>query len=208
MTTPFDPTARPDPDSRPDPAAPDDLDGHTLDELADYLASGRTPRDPSIEASPGCLLALEAMEHLHLLSWDALEREAAEDPGRDDAWIEGLLTAIRDEIRPGRDIPIADPDADTVLSITEAAVRGLIRGVADALPHVLVSRTEFEGELATPGAPVTVSITAAAEFGHPMDELAEALRAATSAALATHTELVVERIDITFDDVYRRRSDD
>ena len=41
-------------DVRPD----DDLDGHTFDELAEYLDRDRTPRDPDIESSAACRLAL------------------------------------------------------------------------------------------------------------------------------------------------------
>ncbi|WP_440711337.1 hypothetical protein [Herbiconiux sp. YIM B11900] len=198
MTTPSDDDAR---------LEPDDLDGHTLEELADYLAHGRSPRNPGIEGSAGCRLALDAMEHLQHLSWDALEHEARADPHRDDAWITQLLDTIKDEIRPGRDIPVHDPDPNTTLTLTEAAVRGLIRITADALPHVLVSRTEFDGDLSSPGAPVSVAITAAAEFGHPIEVLSAQLRDATLTALTEHTELVIDRIDVTFDDVYQGRTD-
>ena len=57
-------TDPPDGPARPD-ADPADLDGHTIDELGEYLDRGRIPFDPSIEASPGCQLALQSMERLH-----------------------------------------------------------------------------------------------------------------------------------------------
>jgi hypothetical protein len=182
----------------------DELDGHTLEELSDYLESGRTPRDPSIENSAACRLALDDLARLRQLTSAALQREADRDPTRDDPWIAGLLEAIKDEIRPGRDIPIADDDPTTSLSVTEAAVRGLLRASSDALPHVIVGRTEIHGEVETAGAPVTVSVTAAAEYGHPLPALVEELRRVVGEALAVHTEIVVERIDITIDDVFRR----
>ncbi|MCS5720649.1 hypothetical protein N1028_03855 [Herbiconiux sp. CPCC 203407] len=182
----------------------DDLDGHTLEELSDYLESGRTPRDPGIENSAACRLALEGLARLRALSLDALQREADRDPTRDDGWIAGLLDIIKDEIRPGRDIPISDPDAMTSLSVTEAAVRGLVRAAADALPSVIIGRTEIEGDVSTPGAPVRVRITAAAEYGHALPPLVEELRRVVAEALAEHTELVIDQIDVTIDDVYRR----
>lgn len=46
----------------------DNLDGHSIEELSDYLDSGRTPRNRSIEASPGCQSALQAMERLRDLA--------------------------------------------------------------------------------------------------------------------------------------------
>ena len=39
----------------------EDLDGHTIEELSDYLDAGRTPVDASIEGSPGCRIALDAL---------------------------------------------------------------------------------------------------------------------------------------------------
>ena len=40
---------------------PDDLDGHTIDELADYLDAGMQPADPSIDDSAACQNALAAI---------------------------------------------------------------------------------------------------------------------------------------------------
>ena len=47
---------------------PEDLDGHSIDELTDYLERGRTPADPSIEGSPACRNALRALERLRDLA--------------------------------------------------------------------------------------------------------------------------------------------
>ena len=57
---------------------PTDLDGHTLDELTDYLDAGRQPADRSIDESPGCQLALDALERLQGLGAELIAAEAKE----------------------------------------------------------------------------------------------------------------------------------
>ena len=101
------------------PVPEDDLDGHTMEELGAYLDRGRTPRDPAIEASPACRLALSGMQRLRELSWDAMQHRADAEPDRDSVWISGLLETIRSEVRAGRDVPVAHPDPLLRLTITE-----------------------------------------------------------------------------------------
>ncbi|ARC58368.1 hypothetical protein AS850_14880 [Frondihabitans sp. 762G35] len=187
-------------------ALPDDgLDGHTMDELADYLDRGRTPYDASIEGSAACRLALSGMTRLSELTADALANQATRDPARDEPWIARLLEAIRDEIRPGRDVPISHPDPALRLTLTEAAVRGLVRRTGDATGGVIVGRCSLDGEVATPGEVVRVDVTCAIEFGLPLDATVDLLRDRIREALVQHTELVVGDIDITVDDIYPRR---
>ena len=38
-----------------------DLDGHSIEELSDYLDAGRQPRNESIESSAGCQIALDSL---------------------------------------------------------------------------------------------------------------------------------------------------
>lgn len=86
------------------------VDGVTLEELGDYLDRGRVPRDPRVEGSPACRLALQALESVADLSRESFEREAAREPHRDDAWISGLLDQVRREVVEGRTVPVHDPD--------------------------------------------------------------------------------------------------
>lgn len=180
----------------------DDLDGHTMEELGDYLDRDRTPTDPSIENSAACRLALSGMTRIRELSREALERESRRDPGRDDTWIAGLLDTIKAEITSGRDIPVSDPDPTIRLTLTEAAVRGMIRRAGDTLGGVIMGRCTLDGDVTTPGAVIRIDVTASLEYGRSADATADRLRERIAYALETHTELVLGAIDITFDDVY------
>jgi len=195
-------------DSAPEGDVPDDdLDGHTLEELSEYLDRGRTPVDPSIEGSAACRLALANLTRLTELSAGALRRRADEEPDRDEVWIAGLLDAIRSEVRSGRDVPIRHPDPTLRLALTEAAVRGMIRRAGDTMGGVIMGRCTLDGEVATPGAVIRIDVTFALEFGIPVATVADRLRERIRYALERHTELVVGAIDVTVDDVYPSRED-
>jgi uncharacterized alkaline shock family protein YloU len=182
---------------------PDELvDGRTLDELEDYLDRGRSPRDPAIEASAACRLALRALEQVRGLSLSALEDEAARVPTRDDSWIAGLLESIKAEVVGGRDIPLRHADPGVRLGVTEAAVRGLLRQVGDAVDGVVVRSSELDGDVSEAGAPIEVTLTMTARYGVPLRDAAQALRAAAVSALALHTELAVVAVHVEVDDVW------
>lgn len=179
-----------------------DLDGHTFDELAEYLDRGRTPRDPDIESSAACRLALSNMQRLRELSVDAMQRRADADPDRENAWIDGLLTTIRAEITSGRDVPVSHPDPRLRLVLTEAAVRNLIRRAGDTTGGIVMGRCTLTGDVSTPGTPITVDLTAAIAYGQVAEQTADRLRRRVVDVLTRHTELVIEQIDVRFDDVY------
>ncbi|WP_310889826.1 hypothetical protein [Clavibacter capsici] len=180
----------------------DDLvDGRTMEELADYLERGRTPADPAIEGSAACRLALANLARLSELSASGLRREADRDPDRDAAWISGLLDTIGAEVRSGRDVPISHPDPTLRLTITEAAVRGIVRRAGDSMGGVIMGRCVLDGDVATPGAVIRVDVTCALEFPLSVAGVADRLRARIRAALARHTELTVGGIDVTVDDI-------
>lgn len=184
------------------PVPEDDLDGHTMEELGAYLDRGRTPRDPAIEGSAACRLALSGMQRLRELSWDAMQQRADAEPDRDSAWISGLLETIRSEVRSGRDVPVEHPDPRLRLTITEAAVRGLVRRTGDTMGGLVMGRCTLDGDLAVPGAPIRVEVTASIAYGLPTDATADRLRARIEDVLARHTDLVIDRIDVVFDDVH------
>lgn len=192
----------------PHDAMPDDgLDGHTFEELVDYLERGRTPYDASIERSPACRLALAGLRRVSELSASALQQQADQQPDRDEAWIGALLSAIRSEVRSGREVPIAHPDPALRLALTEAAVRGLIRAAGDALDDVLIGRSSLEGDIDVPGAPVRVVVHCSIRFGDPAEAVAARIREAIDATLAEHTDLVIESITVVVEDVLPPRRD-
>jgi len=181
---------------------PEDLDGHTIEELSDYLDAGREPRDPSIENSPGARIALDALARLRNESWAMLEIEALDDPNRDQSWIKNVLANITREARAGRDIPVSHPDAQTVLNITEGSVRGLIRAAGDGLGGAIIGKVALDGDVSVPGAPISLEISASVPYGENLVALSQLLRDTITAELLVHTELNIDVVNVTIEDLH------
>lgn len=179
---------------------PEDLDGHTIEQLTDYLDSGRTPVDPSIEQSAGCQLALEALARLHRLTPALVAADTAAEPEADESWVQEILGGIVLDARAGRRIPLAS-SAHTDLGVTEGAVRGLVRASENAIPGLLIGRCRLDGDVTEPGAPVRIDIEASVPYGTSIPRLASELRAEIAARVTTHAELNVTAIDITIHDI-------
>ncbi|MEB4613714.1 hypothetical protein OOT08_03585, partial [Leucobacter sp. M11] len=73
---------------------PEDLDGHTIEELSNYLEAGRAPADPSIDGSPGCKIALDALERLRTLSPELLAADTEAEPEPEESWVQSILAGI------------------------------------------------------------------------------------------------------------------
>lgn len=185
----------------------DSLDGHTIEELGDYLDSGREPRDASIENSPGCQLALESLERLRTSTWAMLEAEARDRPD-DDAWLGRVMAGIAREAHAGRAIPIAHPDPSVSLAVTEGSVRGLVRAAGDGIDGVLVASCTLVGDVTVPGEPIDVNTTVSVVFGQNLHAVAQAVRERIAESLALHTELLVRSINVTVGDVHAPPSTD
>ncbi|WP_440709519.1 hypothetical protein [Herbiconiux sp. YIM B11900] len=180
---------------------PDDLDGHTIDELSDYLDAGRKPADLSIDGSAGCQIALAALARLRAVSTTLLESEASNEPAPDENWISGILQSIGREARAGRRIPVSHPDPSADLALTEGSVRGLVRAAGDAIPGLVIGRCSLDGDVTLPGEPITVRIEASALWGTSIPDAAAALRDAVIVALDRHTELVLAGVDVIVHDL-------
>lgn len=198
-----DATDRFDPDPF-DPGAFDEarLGGHTIDELEEYLDRGRSPADPSIDASPECQLALAALERLRGVSHSLIETEAEAQEEPSENWMRALFGTIAREVRAGRDIPLAHPDPAVDLSISEGSVRSLIRAAGDSVPGALLGRCALDGDVTEPGHPIRVAVSVTALAPVSLRELAERVRSSVRAALERHTELAVTAIDVRIDDVH------
>lgn len=181
---------------------PADLDGHTIDELSDYLDRDRLPPDPSIDSSAGCQIALGALERLRDAARSVLVADQAEQPPADESWITRVLLGIATESRAGREIPLTSTDPDTQLAITEGAVRGVIRAAGDTVGGLLIGRVRLEGDLIEPGAPVVVSVDASVIWGQSIPLVVERIREAIHTQLLRHTELNVVAIDVTVHDIH------
>lgn len=180
---------------------PEDLDGHTIEELSDYLDAGRTPADPSIDRSPGCQIALDALGRLRALSPELLAADTAAEPAPDEGWVQNILAGIALDARAGRRIPITAPAPTADLGITEGAVRGLIRAAESAVPGVLVGKCRFDGDVTVPGEPIRVRVDVSVPYGDSIPDLADRLREEIGARLMAHTTLNVTAIDITVHDI-------
>lgn len=185
---------------------PEALDGHTVEELSDYLDAGRSPRNPEIENSPGCVIALDALARLRAATWSMLEAEAADDTARDEVWIKNVMENISREARAGRDIPISSVDPRVRLTLTEGSVRGLIRAAGDGVGGAIVGRVRLDGDVGVEGEPIAIDVTASGVFGRNLLQLAQEMRDVIGAALRQHTELNVTSIDVTIQDVHSRRT--
>lgn len=191
------------PDVRQLGLEPGDLDGHTLEELSDYLEAGRVPLDPSIEGSPGCQLALDALERLHGLGGQLIDADAAAMPEVDDSWVDRILSGIALDARAGRRIPFAETDPAVDFGITEGAVRGLIRSAENAVPGILVGRSTLDGDVTAVGEPIRIAIEVNAVYGESIPQAVDRLREEVAERLRRQTSLTVTAIDVTVRDIQR-----
>ncbi len=177
--------------------------GKTIDEISDYLESGRSPYDPEIETCPDCLNALEALSRAGRLSRELIAADAASMPHPSDNWFRGVMDAVRAELRAGRSIPLSHPDPRVSISVTEGAVQSLIRASGDAVDGVYIGHSSIVGDVEQPGAPISIDVTASVAWGEPLPSAATTVRRAVADALARHTELNVIAIDVTVEDLHR-----
>lgn len=186
---------------------PANLDGHTIEELSAYLDAERTPTNFSIESSPGCRIALIALERLRELTAHTLETQAAAEPAPADSWVRSIMESIALEARAGRDIPITHPVPTAHLTMTEGAVRGMIRAAGDSVTEVIVGRCQLDGDVTVPGEAITVTVDISVAWGENIPIAADHAREAIHGQLSKHTELNIAAIHITVQDVRFRRAD-
>lgn len=180
---------------------PEDLDGHTIEELSDYLDAGRAPADPSIDESAGCQIALDALQRLRSLTPELLAADTEAESEPDEGWVQNILAGITLDARAGRRIPLISSAPNADLGITEGAVRGLVRAAENAVPGVLVGRCRLDGDATVTGEPIRVRVEASVLYGDPIPDLVDRLRAEIATRLTVHTDLNVTGIDITVHDI-------
>lgn len=182
-----------------------DESGDIIADLSEYLDRGENPPQEMLERSPAYGIALEALLRFRSVARSLLQADADAEPARDDSWVSRILTNIHIEARAGRSIPLTPPTPTAELSITEGAVRGLIRAVGDSVPGVLVGRCRLDGDVTAPGSPVTVNVEASVYWGEPLPDAARRIREDIASALRRHTELTIAAIDVTITDIHLRR---
>ena len=176
--------------------------GFTLDDLSDYLDRGRVPAIRAIDESPECQAMLASIERMGSLTRDLVAQDQREQPALEEGWLGGLLEAISREVRAGRDIPLTAPDPRATLTVTEGAIRELIRSAGDSVGGALVGSCTLEGDVDAVGGLVTVALTISVVPQTPVVELAEQVRQKVYTQLLAHTELSIGSIDVTVSDIH------
>lgn len=195
------------PAAAPPPDAPDDQElggiggtGIGMAELGEYLDADCLPPNPVIDESPECQAALDGLRRMRALSLDLVDDEASRLAMPAD-WIARVLDGLETDLRAGRDLPLSDSDPGIEITISEGAVRELVRAAGDAVPGIIVGRVQLDGD-ASEGEPVGVTVRISAALVRPLAEMADSVRDAVNTALLTHTELDVTGIDVIVDDVH------
>jgi len=176
--------------------------GYTLEDLSDYSDRGREPAIPAIDDNAECQSVLASIERVGALSRDLVAKEATDHPALDESWFGSLFAAISSEAKAGRDIPLSSPDPRTRLSITEGAVRELVRAAGDGVDGALVGRCQLHGDLDGAGSGIRVELSISVLLGAPVHEVAALVRQRVYSELLAHTELAVEAVDVTVADVH------
>ncbi|WP_133163824.1 MULTISPECIES: Asp23/Gls24 family envelope stress response protein [Cryobacterium] len=184
----------------------DDADNDLLEQLSEIMDRGESPTDDFLNKAPENRIAFDALTRFRSMAQNILDDDVASEPERDDSWVTGILSNIHREARAGRSIPVSHSSPKADLSLTEGAVRGLIRSAGDAVAGTFIGRCRLEGDVATPGSPVTVNVEASMFWGERMPQTAQHLREAITTSLLHHTELNIVAVNVTITDVHLRRN--
>lgn len=172
----------------------------------DYLDRGDYPPRDLLDRSPDHQLTLDALVRFRRVTGALLADDIAAAARREDGWVATILANIHSEARAGRSIPLAHPSSIADLSISEGAVRGLVRAAGDAVSGTLIGACRLEGDVTEPGAPITVAVQASVFWGERIRATAEHIRTAIESTLLLHTELNIVAVDVTVTDVHLRRT--
>ncbi|WP_166788003.1 Asp23/Gls24 family envelope stress response protein [Cryobacterium adonitolivorans] len=184
----------------------DDANQDLIEQLSDLIDRGESPSDDFLNKAPENRIAFNALTRFRSMAQNILDDDVSAEPDRDDSWVAGILTNIHREARAGRSIPVSHSSPKADLSLTEGAVRGLIRSAGDAVAGTFIGRCRLEGDVTTLGSPVTVNVEASVFWGERMPQTAQQLRDAITTSLLHHTELNIVAVNVTITDVHLRRN--
>ncbi|MGG5173190.1 Asp23/Gls24 family envelope stress response protein [Pseudarthrobacter sp. J1738] len=183
--------------------------GVTLEQLSEHLQTDApsTTGSPAagleshIRQCPQCRHRVAALQQLNGFTKELITHETEEAGGPDTSWLEEMLSNLNLETKAGRSIPLASSRESDALSQTEGSVIALIRSAGDAVAGIAIGRCRLVGDVTVLGELITINITVTAIWGHTITETTRSLRSAVAQALATHTELNIEGINITVNDI-------
>lgn len=176
--------------------------GYDVAALGEYLDRDCQPPIAAIDNNPECQAALDRLRRVRALSRELVDADARTQPPLPAEWVRGLIANLELDVRSGRNIPFGGDDPLARLSITEGAVREIVRGAGDQVPGVLVGSVRLLGDVTTAGEEIDVDVRISVALIEPIPDIAQQVRNRVATALLTHTELRVGRIDVTVDDVH------
>jgi uncharacterized alkaline shock family protein YloU len=185
--------------------SPEDRNYDLIAHLSDYVDRGESPPEEFLNTAPENRIAYDALRRFRSMAQDILAEDVEAEPAPDDGWVTRILKNIHREARSGRSIPVSHPSPAAALSLTEGAVRGLIRSAGDGVAGTFIGSCTLEGDVTTPGSPVTVRVEASVFWGERMPQTAQRLREAITTSLLHHTELNIQAVNVTITDVHLRR---
>jgi uncharacterized alkaline shock family protein YloU len=186
--------------------SPDDQNYDLIAHLSDYLDRGENPPEEFLNTAPENRIAYDALTRFRTMAQDILAGDVTAEPARDDSWVTRILTNIHREARAGRSIPVSHSSPKADLSLTEGAVRGLIRSAGDSVAGTFIGACTLHGDVTVPGSEVTVNVEASVFWGERMPQTAQRLRDAITTTLLHHTELNIQAVNVTITDVHLRRN--
>ncbi|MFH8344438.1 Asp23/Gls24 family envelope stress response protein [Streptomyces sp. NPDC018045] len=159
------------------------------------------PADPHAARCAYCQEALAGLGVLDTYVREARQAAAAAARDEDDRSAERftarVMDLVRTELRPGRTLPLGDPEDDAW--ITEAAAAKSFRAAAETLPDVQAGSCRVT--LLAPHGPMKVALELAAGYAWPLPVLADRVRERVRAVARDGVGLAVEEIDVTVVDL-------
>lgn len=180
--------------------------GRTLSSVWSAAEDGETPpgagagRDPHTAGCPHCQEALARLGVLHRYVSETREVEADAEADAErtaERFTARVMDLVRTELRPGRTLPLGEPEDDAW--ITEAAAAKAFRAVAETLPQVHAGSCRVT--LTAPHGPMKVALQLAAGFGWTVPELAERVRRLVRGAAHDRVGMDISEIDVTVVDL-------
>lgn len=158
------------------------------------------PAEQQLTPDPDRRRAERAEQRLRELGQQLLEHDERRSPDLAGV-IEAVTGQIRREARAGRDVPMPGTDDVDRLVVTEGALRGRLREVADDVPGVVVARCAVQGDLDDPGARIGARLAISVAWSLRLSEVAGHVRERVRAELVAQTgrppgEIDVEVLDL------------
>lgn len=191
----------------PDPAGGEERlpCGRALREVWDAWDADRATGDPHYAACPHCTAALHGLRTLDDFVRSARSEEEAQrraeaeaDGGRAaEAVTARVMDIVRRELRPGRSLPLGEPDEDAW--IVEAAAARTFRSAVDAVPGVRAGSCRIVPE--PDGRAVRVRVEVAVGLTRGVPQLADEVRDRITAAARDAVGLRVAAVDVAVVDL-------